>query len=219
MADLETVSYAIEDQFHVVYDVYPDDHFAKIWNSCPEWESPNCTLNITTVTQALYDTFTGFDTGFFYASASELRAKLISRQSVYVHAGDANANFTQLDGGSLCAYINNLAVQWAYSNAGSAATDRYNTIGEPYVMGPDEDTPFDAGPLWVFTALKYTQNDTSGVPEVEVQSACLRTPVNFFVAPVAGFHYCKLLSPARAMEWLYIDSLRLRGSLNSTTIY
>jgi hypothetical protein len=24
----------------------------------------------------------------------------------------------------------------------------------------------------------------------------------------AGYHYCKLLSPARAMEWIYVDGLR-----------
>lgn len=24
----------------------------------------------------------------------------------------------------------------------------------------------------------------------------------------AGFHYCKLLSPARIMEWIYVDGLR-----------
>jgi hypothetical protein len=24
-----------------------------------------------------------------------------------------------------------------------------------------------------------------------------------------GFHYCKLLSPAKALEWMYVDGLRL----------
>ena len=27
-----------------------------------------------------------------------------------------------------------------------------------------------------------------------------------------GFHYCKLLSPARALEWMYVDGLRLHYS-------
>ena len=29
-----------------------------------------------------------------------------------------------------------------------------------------------------------------------------------------GYHYCKLLSPARAIEWMYVDGLRAFGGLN-----
>jgi hypothetical protein len=36
----------------------------------------------------------------------------------------------------------------------------------------------------------------------------MRTPVDFWIPLSAAFHYCKLLSPARAMEWLYVDSIK-----------
>jgi len=35
----------------------------------------------------------------------------------------------------------------------------------------------------------------------------MRTPTNYFISAAAGFHYCKLLSPFRAIEWIYVDSL------------
>jgi len=34
------------------------------------------------------------------------------------------------------------------------------------------------------------------------------TDVNFKVQKFAGAHYCKLLSPLRALEWIYIDGLK-----------
>jgi hypothetical protein len=42
----------------------------------------------------------------------------------------------------------------------------------------------------------------------ELRSPTMRTPIVYYVQAAAGFHYCKLLSPARAMEWLYVDSLK-----------
>ena len=43
---------------------------------------------------------------------------------------------------------------------------------------------------------------------VEVSAPCSHTPVSYLLKAAGGFHYCKLLSPARAMEWLYTDGLR-----------
>lgn len=41
-----------------------------------------------------------------------------------------------------------------------------------------------------------------------VKSPMMRTPTDYYISGAAGFHYCKLLSPFKAMEWIYIDSLK-----------
>ena len=44
---------------------------------------------------------------------------------------------------------------------------------------------------------------------LHVQSPAMVTDVKAHLYPdSSGFHYCKLLSPARAMEWIYVDGLR-----------
>ena len=35
----------------------------------------------------------------------------------------------------------------------------------------------------------------------------MRTPTDYLISAAAGFHYCKVLSPFRALEWMYTDSL------------
>jgi hypothetical protein len=42
----------------------------------------------------------------------------------------------------------------------------------------------------------------------------MATPFDYKIQAAAGFHYCKLMSPAKAMEWIFIDGLRENGSLN-----
>ena len=41
------------------------------------------------------------------------------------------------------------------------------------------------------------------------------TALAYPMQKVAGFHYCKVLSPARVMEWMYVDSLRAKYSLRT----
>ena len=45
----------------------------------------------------------------------------------------------------------------------------------------------------------------------------MRTPTDYPIGAAAGFHYCKLLSPFRAMEWIYIDALYDRDGLKTAT--
>jgi len=35
----------------------------------------------------------------------------------------------------------------------------------------------------------------------------MSTPTDFKIKASAGFHYCKILSPFRVLEWIYIDGL------------
>jgi hypothetical protein len=63
--------------------------------------------------------------------------------------------------------------------------------------------------VFFYSLQKYDlSQDSQGKTIVTVCSPTLRTPNDYPVSTVAGFHYCKLLSPARALEWIYIDSLK-----------
>mmetsp|Transcript_8950 Transcript_8950/g.1296 ORF Transcript_8950/g.1296 Transcript_8950/m.1296 type:complete len:89 (+) Transcript_8950:67-333(+) len=78
------------------------------------------------------------------------------------------------------------------------------------VTGADKG-PYNAGPLWIYNDLEY--NESSDSTQVVVQAPYMATPVDYWISSAAGFHYCKVLSPARVMEWMYIDSLRLNASI------
>jgi len=49
-------------------------------------------------------------------------------------------------------------------------------------------------------------NDNADKTQTVLQSPMMRTPTDYPISAAAGFHYCKLLSPFRALEWIYIDS-------------
>lgn len=208
MGGLQDVAMDVTDSIHPVSDINPI-HLPHVWNTCTDEKS--CTLNITTVTEAVYEAGDSLDTGFFSTSAKELRVKLMSRQSVWVDAGRKNVDFNATDVNvNTCADINKAAFAWAMKNAGAAAQKRFENIGEPLKFGPDLG-PYNAGPLWIYNGLKYKQ--ASDKSAMTIQSPMMHTPIDYTIKAAAGFHYCKLLSPARAMEWIYIDGLRAKGGL------
>lgn len=61
--------------------------------------------------------------------------------------------------------------------------------------------------------MTYT-NSTDG-SQLIVRSPFMATSDDYPISLFAGFHFCKVLSPARAIEWMYIDSLRWKGALAS----
>lgn len=69
----------------------------------------------------------------------------------------------------------------------------------------DDLGPYNECPLWIWTYLSYKDNKDK--TETTLRAPMMRTPTNYPISAAAGFHYCKLLSPFRAIEWIYIDSL------------
>ena len=75
------------------------------------------------------------------------------------------------------------------------------------------------GPSWIGAALRYDAEDLpSGRKGLRVGSPMIKTSIDLPKIPLlpdpACYHYCKLLSPARAMEWLLVDGLRVYGGLS-----
>lgn len=77
--------------------------------------------------------------------------------------------------------------------------------------------PYNAGFIWIWTPMSYSDGkDASGRQTRVVRSPTMRTSLEFPVGIAAGMHYCKLLSPARVMEWVYVDELQKYYSINKT---
>lgn len=205
----------------------------------PLCEKPNgCTLPITTVTQHVYDnsgevdlwrlhfSVPWIDTGFLPITANELKTKMKSRQSVWQAAGAQNVSFVETDtaieaGGDedLCMNINQAAIDWAFAQLPAKTAERYTKYGQKLMVGEDIGT-CAAGPCWIWDALRFKKDDDANT--VNIQSVWFGTEnTNKFpcgegkLLPCSsGFHYCKLLSPARALEWMYVDGLKNVHGLN-----
>ena len=189
------------DEFRNVWRVFPFFH-PKIENTC-DASDRNCVLETRTVSQAVYEKLDSLDTAFAPVSASEIRVKFKSRQSIFTAVGEEFVDFDESDGDSECQKLNQLALDWAINASSSKALTRYHQKGIPMIMGPDLG-PYNNGPQWIWSPL--TMELMGG--KLQVSSPCLKTPLDFPIKKAGGMHYCKLLSPARALEWIYTDSLR-----------
>ena len=213
------------DSFHDVWETKPTVHLPVIQNSCT---SPDgCTLTTQTITQGVYHTGEDLeiwkkhfdvafaDTGYAPITAVEMRTKMNSRQAVYSKVGIVDPSFNDLDEThERCGEINQKSIEWANSKVGADTLSRFSAHGQPYhvTLGSDIDV-CPAGPCWIWRELQY--NATVDGSMVELSSPNFMTAIDFWMPKTRGFHYCKILSPARAVEWMYVDGLRAKYSLAS----
>ena len=206
MAAQQVIQVNNTDEFHPAAQLFPTFHHPDILSKCST-PSKNCIVKLLSVSENVYDK-DATDSGLVPTSAKEIRAKLKSRQSVMLAAGYKNVDFNRSDAGSRCKTINQQAYDWALDRSGKRTVSRFKAFGAPLVMGEDEGCAENGG-IWIYKPMsyKYTTNSAGG-QVLELSSVQLKTPVDYLIGIFAGIHYCKLLSPARAMEWIYVDSLR-----------
>mmetsp|Transcript_45539 Transcript_45539/g.72021 ORF Transcript_45539/g.72021 Transcript_45539/m.72021 type:complete len:561 (-) Transcript_45539:253-1935(-) len=208
-------------------------HLPKITN-----DTSTKTITITTYSQGSWDDakpswfawkeiFDKFDTGFIATSAEEIGTKLASRQCTLIQGlGQVDTPFS-VDDPQFCAQTNQHAYDWAQQNAGSAAARRFKQYGQKYVFA--DDIPKAGGPLFINARLQFNDaTDADGEKVISVAAPMQKTEIDYWkkhfgpiprpssIPDPGCFHYCKLLSPARVMEWIYVDSLRLKRSLSSS---
>jgi len=213
-----TVGQENQDSFHPTYQVDPI-HYANIWNNCSSPQDVNCILNTTTVTQNIYPPADTADTGGASTTAIEMRHKMKNRQACYEHinAGHVEEDF------QICGKINQHSINWALKNAPNQTINRYRKYGEMLEIG--QDIFSNTGTDWTYSFLNETRlcNKETNTYYTSVQSNYLylktiKMGCKFRPQSECGVHYCKVLSPAHVMEWLYTDGLRFNLSITNENI-
>lgn len=213
-----TVTIETKDAFHDVADTHPF-HLPHVFNNCDADLTKPCNLNSITVTMSVLKNGDLVPANVTSLSAFELKTKFKSRQAIWQNAG-LGSGTKDLDNNNVCKQINQQAYEWALNNADSDTRKMFEESGEPFVIVDDVTAPIGiTGPTWIAKEMLYTRvRDASGKSHIEVQSWSFvvgnTNDGNLpWLFPV-GMHYCKLLSPARAMEWIYTDGLRASRSLH-----
>jgi hypothetical protein len=99
-----------------------------------------------------------------------------------------------------CGAINAQAVEVAKKLLPAKSLKRYNEKGRGVCFKPDSHVFSNIGPLWVQSSVKLEETKDC----LEVTSSGLNSPITSKIFP--GNHYCKLFSPAAAMDWMMTDS-------------
>jgi hypothetical protein len=144
------------------------------------------------------------DDGSTPVSAIEIGTKLASRQFVFNQTGlQIDAPDSVDTDQDRCKAINQAAYNWALQRVSQTSLNRFKSSGVALCMAPDKKPTIPAGPWWIWTYLDFTAEN--GCVSVTSYYAFFNLQASDYGR---GNHYCKLLSPARALEWILVDGLR-----------
>ena len=125
-------------------------------------------------------------------SPSEIAMKLVSNDAIWGALDSQNDTFLRSEP-KTCESLNRLALYLALFISSKDARDRYFDRGQPIIF--EQDVMRTANMFWVPEPLQMWYDEEG----LHVRSFAMVTP---------KLHYCKVISPYRAMEWVNVDSLR-----------
>lgn len=152
-------------------------------------------VTVTTYSHLLYDLdILDFNN---HLSASTVMAKMKSADSIYAALGLEPTGYLRP-----CYALNQMSLELAMAAASPTALNRMLARGRNLTLGEDQVMGW-GGLAWEYGSLEWT---TLPDGTIQLTSARLTSDVDFPLFP--GLHYCHLISPYRALEWIYIESIR-----------
>eukprot|EP00455_Lapot_gusevi_P017747 TRINITY_DN1956_c0_g1_i2.p1 TRINITY_DN1956_c0_g1~~TRINITY_DN1956_c0_g1_i2.p1 ORF type:complete len:304 (-),score=125.20 TRINITY_DN1956_c0_g1_i2:55-966(-) len=142
--------------------------------------------------------FNPFDVSTNPVAATQTQCKLKSQDAV-ASLLKMTASGTE----ATCSVLNGAAFAMAVKTQPQRVVARYYQRGKQLSFG--QDSMASTGITWLSASLAMNP-DSSNPNVVNVVSPALETSVTTPLVP--GMHYCTLLSPARAAEWILVDSLK-----------
>jgi hypothetical protein len=181
-------------------------------------DSKNVTIH--TMSECSWDTLDKWvDSAFAPTSASEIGSKFISRQCTLRKGANLTVDetpFTLDTDFDWCREINIAAYNWTLSKVSHATLKRYEVFGQKMVF--NKDYVVKNGFSFTYGLLKMEENKSG---DLEVTSRTMMTPEDYPPIPIFApegsgcYHYCKNISPARIIEWIYVDGLRKNYGISS----
>ena len=124
-------------------------------------------------------------------SPHEIDMKLIPKDAIWKALGKQRDTILKSEPNT-CRSLNQLAVILALSASTEKARERYLSQGRPIILENDTNKFYF---MWVPSPLDMWENESG----LHVSAISLIND---------QYHYCKVMSPYRAMEWINVDSLR-----------
>ena len=146
--------------------------------------------------------------------AQELGCKMAAADRVAQQLGLSSNEYSQ----KTCADVNQYAIDlaeelMAKTAAGKHALERFKNNGRRICLGPDFSPVGNIGPLFVEETISIKDDTSDNCLQVE---SLKEGPTGLKSLIFPGIHYCKLLSPARVIEYYMTDGLKSKSTCLNT---